>query len=69
VTRQIRAIQWRDGQQVRQEEYTLLERLYFKNELLEMLGLAGFDDVQVRGDYSEAEATPDSGILVYLARR
>lgn len=69
ATRQIRALQWKDGQLVQQEEYTLLERLYFKNELLGMLGLAGFDDVQVQGDYAEAEATPDSGILTYLARR
>jgi hypothetical protein len=69
ATRQIRALQWRDGQLVQQEEYTLLERLYFKNELLAMLGRAGFEDVQVRGDYTELEASPDSGILVYLARR
>lgn len=69
ATRQIRAIQWRDGQLIQQEEYTLLERLYFKNELIEMLALAGFHDVQVMGDYSEAEASPDSGILVYIARR
>ena len=69
ATRQIRAFQWRDGQLVQQEEYTLLERLYFKNELLAMLDQAGFEDVQVRGDYTELEATPDSGILVYLAQR
>jgi len=69
ATRQIRALQWRDSQLVQQEEYTLLERLYFKNELLAMLGQAGFEDVQVRGDYTKLEATPDSGILVYLARR
>lgn len=67
--RQIRAMLWRDGQLVQEEEYTLLERLYFRNELLDMLARAGFHDVQVRGDYSDRAATPDSGILVYIARK
>jgi ubiquinone/menaquinone biosynthesis C-methylase UbiE len=69
VTREIRATLWRDGQIVRQEEYKLLEQLYFRNELLAMLARAGFRDVQVRGDYTENNASPDSGILVYVARR
>ncbi len=69
VTRQIRAILWRDGQIVQQEEYTLLERLYFRNELLAMLAIAGFQDVDVLGDYTEDKATPESGILIYIARK
>jgi SAM-dependent methyltransferase len=69
VTREIRATLWRDGQIVRQEEYKLFERLYFRSELLAMLALAGFRDIQVLGDYTEKNASPDSGILVYVARR
>jgi SAM-dependent methyltransferase len=69
ATRQMRALLWRDGQTVEQEEYTLLERLYFRNELLMMLSLAGFHNVDVLGDYTETEASPESGILVYIARR
>jgi SAM-dependent methyltransferase len=69
VTREIRATLWRDGQIVRQEEYKLLEQLYFRSELLAMLALAGFRDIQVLGDYTEKNASPDSGILVYVARR
>ena len=69
VTRDIRAILWRDGQLVEQEEYALLERLYFRNELLAMLSLAGFHDIDVLGDYTENTATPESGILVYIARK
>ncbi len=69
ATRDIRASLWRDGQMVKQEEYRLLERLYFKNELLDMLARAGFSDVRVCGDYTEDEASPESGILVYIARR
>jgi hypothetical protein len=69
ATRQIRAILWRDGQIVRQEEYTLLERLYFRNELLAMLAIAGFHDVDVLGDYTAEKASPESTILVYIARK
>ena len=69
ATRQIRAILWRDGQPAQQEEYTLLERLYFRNELVAMLALARFRDVDVLGDYTANSATPESGILVYIARK
>ena len=69
VTRQVQALLWRDGEVVKREEHTLLERLYFRNELLAMLALAGFHDVQVLADYGEAPASADSGILIYVARR
>jgi SAM-dependent methyltransferase len=69
VTRQIRALLWQDGQLVRQEDYTLLERLYFRNELLDMLARSGFHNVRVHGDYSHAEATPDNNILIYIATK
>lgn len=67
--REIRAILLRDGQTIKQEEYTLLESLYFRNELLAMLALAGFHDVDVLGDYTQETATSESGILVYIARK
>jgi hypothetical protein len=67
ATREVRAFLWRDGQLLKQEEYTLLERLYFRNELLAMLALAGFEDVQVLSEYTESPASADSGILVYFA--
>ncbi len=67
ATRQIRALLWREGELVKEEEQTLLERLYFKNELLQMLSAAGFRHVDVRGDYTEQVASSDHGILVYIA--
>jgi len=69
ATRQIRALLWRDQKVVKEEEYTLLERLYFRNELLAMLALAGFRDVQVLADYTGTPATADSGILIYVATK
>lgn len=69
ATRELRAFLWRDGETIEQEEYTLVERLYFRNEVLAMLAIAGFQDVQVLADYTEEPATADSGILIYVARR
>jgi hypothetical protein len=43
--------------------------MYFKDELLLMLERAGFDDIVVRGGYSEEVATPDHDFLVFVARR
>jgi hypothetical protein len=69
ATRESRLILWRDGQAVQQEERTLLERLYFRNELLAMLAAAGFRDVEVCEGYTGNRASPRSEILVYIARK
>ena len=67
ITRQIQAMLWRDGQVIKQEEYTLLERLYFRNEVIAMLTQAGFRTIDVLGDYTQDTATPESGVLIYVA--
>ena len=69
ATREIRARLWRDGRAVEEEQHVLLERLYFRNELLAMLALAGFEDVRVLGDHTEDAATAETGVLVFVARR
>ncbi len=69
ITYQMHAMQWRDGQLSADEEHTLRECLYFRNELLMMLGQAGFEDIQVYDGYTEAEATGDSDVLVFAARK
>ncbi len=66
---QSRVILWREGQVVQQEEHTLLERLYFKNELVAMLAAAGFREVEVCDGYTGDCASPGSEILVYIARK
>ena len=68
ATRELRARLWRDGRVVEEEQHVLLERLYFRNELLDMLALAGFSDVEVLGDHTEDAATAESGVLVFVAR-
>jgi len=69
MTLQIRIEAWREGKLVAEEENTLKERLYFKNELLLMLEQTGFRDVSVYGDYTETEATVEHGVLVFVARK
>jgi SAM-dependent methyltransferase len=69
ITREIQALLWRDGRVVHQERYTLFERLYFRNEMLDMLAAAGFADVLVLDDYSDRPASADSGLVVYVASR
>jgi hypothetical protein len=34
-----------------------------------MLKQAGFDEVTIQGDFTEAEATPEHRVLVFIARK
>jgi hypothetical protein len=68
LTLQMRATLWRVGQRMVEEEYTLQENLYFRNEVLLLLAQAGFGDITVQGGYTAAPATPEQTMLVYSAR-
>jgi hypothetical protein len=39
------------------------------HELLRLLAQVGFGEVPVHGDYTEAEATAEHGILIFIARK
>jgi SAM-dependent methyltransferase len=69
VTMEIRAWMWRDGELVAQEEHLLKLTLYFKDELVLLLEQAGFEDVEVLGQYNDAPPTPDDDFLVFVARK
>jgi SAM-dependent methyltransferase len=68
-TRQLRARLWRDGELVEEEVHTQRYEEYGINELLLLLELAGFDDVQIYGDYRDEPATADHRDLVFVARK
>lgn len=68
-TRQMRALLRREGRLVAEEEHTFQATLYFRNELLLMLALTGFTDVEVRAGYSEAPATAADTTVVFVARK
>jgi SAM-dependent methyltransferase len=69
VTREIRGFIWRDGRLVEQDEHVLRLTDYFPNELRLMMKLAGFADVELRGDYSGSEPTADTTFVVFIARK
>ena len=66
-TRQVRLEKWVSGEMVASEEYTLRENIYFKNEVLLMLEVAGFREIGVYGDYSDERATADHKELNFTA--
>ena len=65
--REVRLEKWIQGKLIKSEEYTLRGNIYFKNELLLMLKVAGFQDITVFGDYTEEMATADHEELVFTA--
>jgi SAM-dependent methyltransferase len=65
--REVRLEKWVDGKLAKSEEYTLRGNIYFKNELLLMLNIAGFQNITVCGDYTEQVAMPDHEDLVFTA--
>ena len=64
-TREVRLEKWSNGTLVAFEEYSLRGNMYFKNELLLMLHVAGFRDITVHGDYTDEPATADHEELVF----
>lgn len=69
ITRQVRLEKWQNGALLASEEYTLRGMMYFKNELLLMLKMAGFREISVRGGYTDEPATADHADLVFTAIR
>ncbi len=65
--REVHLEKWVEGKLEKSEEYTLRGNIYFKNELLLMLKIAGFHEISVCGDYKEEIATADHEELVFTA--
>lgn len=68
-TREMRAVLWRDGEVVAIEENVLQENLYFVQELILMLRLAGFVNIRVEGLYNGTPASADDSTVVFVAWR
>jgi SAM-dependent methyltransferase len=60
---------WRNGKMIQEEIHSMKTECYNRSELLLMLELAGFADVQIFGDYSAEPATMDHENLVFVARK
>ena len=68
VTIEMRADMWRDGVH-EAEEHLLRMSLYFTPELVSLLERAGFDDIMLRGDYTDEEPNADTDFVVFIARK
>ena len=68
TTLQTRVRLWRNGQMIKEEEYTLTANEYFHQEALQLLDQAGFIDIRVTGGYSTHPPEPQDPVLCFLAR-
>ena len=59
----------RDGELIAEDEHPLSMRMWFRDELVLMLGTAGFEGVRVRGGYHDEEPRPDHDVLVFIAQK
>jgi hypothetical protein len=59
---------WRDDVLEAEEHYRLDSGMYFKNEMLMMLDLAGFGDVIVYGEHENRPPTSNDDFIVFNPR-
>jgi SAM-dependent methyltransferase len=69
ATLEMRIGLWRDGRLLAEEERTLKETFYFKEELVQLLERVGFREVEVQAGYTGAAPSPDDEFLVFIARK
>jgi SAM-dependent methyltransferase len=67
--RQIRFRVLRGDQIIQEEVQTIRSEFYTRDELLLLLELAGFKEVDIQGDYRPEAATMDSLNLLFLAKK
>lgn len=67
--RQRRARLWRNGELLEEQIHTQRYEEYGKNELVLVLELAGFSDIQIFGDFSDEPATANHNELIFIARK
>jgi SAM-dependent methyltransferase len=68
-TLEMRARLWRGSELVKEETHALRENLYFLEEVLLMLGTAGFTGIEVEGGYEGRPATREDAMVVIVAGR
>ena len=69
VTLEIRVSLWRAGELVAQEEGTLKETFYGIREIEEMLQVAGFVGIEVRGALTDRLPSADDDFVVFIAKK
>ena len=69
LSMEMRVRHFRDGEQVAEEIYPLKMRTYFHDELVAMLEQAGYERIEVYGDYSDEQATADNDVHVFIGHK
>lgn len=69
LTIDMRARLWRHGSIVEEETSRLYISLYFVQETVGLLREAGFQEIEVEAGYTGRAATPDDGIVMFVARK
>jgi SAM-dependent methyltransferase len=69
VTKEMRMLDYKDGKPVSDVTRTLTANVYFRNELRALLEKAGFTVEAEMGDWTDAEATADTDVIVFVARK
>lgn len=67
VTREMQAWQWQGDELIAHEAHTLVDNVYSSNEIVSLLGAAGFTDVRVLGGYHGGAPTELYGFHVFIA--
>ncbi len=68
-TRQLRARLWRGSELLEEQIHTQRYEEYGKNELVLILELAGFQNIQVLGGLSDEPANADHTDLMFIAKK
>jgi hypothetical protein len=69
LTMEVQASMRRGDEVLREETYLLATTMYTANHIELMLGVAGFEDIELRSDWTDEDATPDTTTVVFLARK
>jgi hypothetical protein len=69
AVRQIRARLWNQDELIKEEIHTQKLDDYSKNELVLILERAGFEDLQIFGDFRDEPATADHNNLIFVAKK
>lgn len=68
-TMEMQASVRRGGELIGDETHVLAMTLYTANHIQLMLSVAGFEDIELRDDWTDAEPTRDTANVVFLARK
>lgn len=68
-TGEMRMLLFKDKELVSDDTHILISNHYFRNEMRMLLEKAGFSVEAEKGDWTDADASPDHDVIVYFAKK